>query len=1060
MPADNDTSHERKLVTILAADVAGYSRLMADDEVATMQTLTDYRAVFTERVTAHKGRVVDTAGDSVLAIFDSVVEAVQAAVDIQRDLATANETLPGHRKMHFRIGVNLGDIIVRDDGTIYGDGVNVAARLEALAEPGGVMVAEDVHRYVEGKLDVGLEDAGEHEVKNIAKPVRAYRVLAEGEASPAKPIKARTRIAIAVATIAVIAIFAGVAAWQYLSEPVGRDDGESAVAETADALPSLPSGPAIAVLAFDNLSGDPEQDYFADGLAEDILTRLATFRDIRVIGRNSSFQYKGKAVDVRKIGQELGADFVLEGSVRRDENSIRVSVQLLETGDGGHAWAKTYDRDLSASSIFAIQDEITEQVASALGGTWGAIAVSEVRSAQGAPTDNLESYECLLVAKHYALQATPELHLTARDCLQEVVAREPKYVDALVWLGQMYMEETWSGYNPRDTGPLPLEAAFDALIEAIRLDPNHQKGLSVLAWAYFSDGNDEQFYDMARRSVATNPDNTETLTEMAMWIGYSGRWDESKVLATRLRSLGAEVPSWHNYTEFNYHYRDKDYAAAAASARATLEIEHWAGPWYLALAYAGMGEDDKAIDALTMARDLEPDLSTETVRGMVEALFLDQTHIALLTNGHAELLEIEQGRAPSRPVIAVLPFDNMSGDPEQEYFADGITEDIITRLAQFPDILVLGRNTTFQFKGQAVDIPTIAEKLSADYVVEGSIRRGGDTVRVTAQLLDSEDGTHLWAETYDRALDPANLFAVQDEITTAIASRIGDPYGEIGQEEFRRLDRQAPRHVSSYDCVLRYFDYNFNLVLDSFFEARNCLKKAVEDEPDYAEALALLAAMYIEEIAFGYDPTSDATLDEALRLLEKATALDPRSGLVRAQLARGLYMTNDLNRAVREIDEAMRLAPNNLEVTSLATWISAYIGEYERSDALMDVVRKMNPNFPPWMNWMPAYAHMARGENTEAIALAEMTQMGWQDWTHAFIAAAHCLNGDIAEGRASLDAALEIDPDLADTYWSETYFWMKGSGPRPIIDAVGAGLEACGWDVPPDPGPEAFAPVQ
>ena len=333
-------------------------------------------------------------------------------------------------------------------------------------------------------------------------------------------------------------------------------------------------------------------------------------------------------------------------------------------------------------------------------------------------------------------------------------------------------------------------------------------------------------------------------------------------------------------------------------------------------------------------------------------------------------------------------------------------------------------------------------------------------MRVTAQLLEGEDGTHLWAETYDRALDPTNLFAVQDEITAAIAGRIGDPYGEVGQEEFRRSDRRAPKHVSSYGCVLRYFDYQLNFRPESFFETRDCLKKAVEIEPDYAEALAYLAVMYIEEIAFGFDPTGDATFDEALRLLEKASALDPRSGLVRAQLAIGLYMTNDLNRAVRELDEALRLAPNNQEVNVRAIQILAYIGEYERSNALMDDLKKMNPNYPPWLNWMPAYAHLARGENTEAIALLEMTQMGWQDWTRAFIAAAHCLNGDIAEGQASLEVALEIDPDLADTYWSETYFWIKGPGSRPMIDAVEAGLEACGWDVPPDPGPEAFAPVQ
>ena len=216
MPTDNDESHERKLVTILAADVAGYSRLMADDDVATMRTLTAYREVFTEHVTGHKGRIVDTAGDSVLAIFDSVIEAVQAAVDVQRQLADRNEWLAGQRKMHFRIGVNLGDIIVRDGGTIYGDGLNVAARLEGLAAPGAVMISEDVHRYVDGKLDVGLEDAGEHEVKNIAKPVRAYRVLLDGsETAPASTMgKPLLRRPVIMSGLVGALVVIGLVAWQ------------------------------------------------------------------------------------------------------------------------------------------------------------------------------------------------------------------------------------------------------------------------------------------------------------------------------------------------------------------------------------------------------------------------------------------------------------------------------------------------------------------------------------------------------------------------------------------------------------------------------------------------------------------------------------------------------------------------------------------------------------------------------------------------------------------------------------------------------------------------------
>ena len=266
MPTDTDDSHARKLVAILAADVAGYSKLMADDEVATMRTLTAYREVFAEHVTGHKGRIVDTAGDSVLATFESVVEAVEAAVDVQRDLAERNEVLSGHRKMHFRIGVNLGDIIVRDDGTIYGDGVNIAARLESLAEPGGVMIGDFARLGVEGKLNVGLEDAGEHEVKNIEKPVRAWRVLLDGSevASPAHvhPMPRALRRPKVIAGLAVaLAVAAGFVVWGVTVRV------ETPQMVTADGMPTddpvlaMPTGPSIAVLPFDNLSGDPEDEF-------------------------------------------------------------------------------------------------------------------------------------------------------------------------------------------------------------------------------------------------------------------------------------------------------------------------------------------------------------------------------------------------------------------------------------------------------------------------------------------------------------------------------------------------------------------------------------------------------------------------------------------------------------------------------------------------------------------------------------------------------------------------------------------------------------------------------
>jgi adenylate cyclase len=297
----------RKLAAILSADAVGYTRLMADDESETLRALNEFRDLFRKRIEAHGGRLIDTAGDSVLAEFPSAVEAVDCAVEIQRELGKRNAQLADHRRMQFRIGINLGDVIEQKDGTIYGDGVNVAARLQTLAEPAGICISGTAFDQVEGKLPLQFKFIGEQQVKNIAKPVRVYLVQSEMR--------------------------------------------NSATASTL----AMPTGPSIAVLPLTNMSGDPKEDYFSDGLTEDIITALSRFKQLFVIARNSTFKYKGRAVDVREISKDLGVQYVLEGSVRRSGERIRVTAQLIEAGSAAHVWAETFDRKLE--DVFAVQDE-------------------------------------------------------------------------------------------------------------------------------------------------------------------------------------------------------------------------------------------------------------------------------------------------------------------------------------------------------------------------------------------------------------------------------------------------------------------------------------------------------------------------------------------------------------------------------------------------------------------------------------------------------------------------------------------------------------------------------
>ena len=308
----------RKLEAILAADVAGYSRLMQDDDEATVATLEAYRAVFREKIQAHHGRVVDMAGDSVLAVFEAATGAVRAAFEIQGVLAERNEALPEARRMRFRIGVNLGEVIERPDGTVYGDGVNIAARLESIGEPGGVTVSGTVFDQVKNRVQLGFDFIGEQEVKNIAELVRAYRVVAEGTRSASADRNASEHLE------------ACGDRWCSCCRRADRGGGHLCIPHVASRHRALPDKPSIAVLPFQNMSGDPAEDWYSDGLTETLITDLSKLRHLFVIARNSSFTYKGKAVDARQVGRELGVRYLLEGSVQRAAERVRINAQLIE----------------------------------------------------------------------------------------------------------------------------------------------------------------------------------------------------------------------------------------------------------------------------------------------------------------------------------------------------------------------------------------------------------------------------------------------------------------------------------------------------------------------------------------------------------------------------------------------------------------------------------------------------------------------------------------------------------------------------------------------------------
>ena len=1044
---------QRKLAAILAADAAGYSRLMAEDDRATVAAVKQAREVFRERIEAHGGRLVDTAGDSVLAEFRSDVEAVQCAVEVQEKLAEINAPVAAERRMLFRIGVNTGDVIEEADGTLYGDGVNVAARLEGLAEPGSINISARVHDDVEGKVDVGFVDIGEHEVKNIARPVRSYRVVAAGEAVPA-PAKPRPRFlpwrTAAAATVVILAVVL----WQTFGpqtselEPVAEDQAVS------DPILAMPSGPSIMVLPFENLSGDPEQDYFANGMTEDVITALSRFQSLRVLGSTTSFAIDGENIDSRTIGERTGARFLLQGSIRREQPVLRIGVRLIDTRSGEQVWGDQIDGDLTANGVFELTDQVTRAVAAFVADEFsGAVTMALAPDARGDAAESLESYECIMHFYQYLQLLEQSVWQSAKECLSRTVVEDPGYAQAHAALSGLLVDGYIQGFGGDES---VVERAEALARRAVDLNPSSQLVRFSLAYIHFYRHERVPFLAEMERTLALNPNSAYYLGAIGWALAFAGEWERGEALIDKAVKLNPIYPHWYHYPTVIGRYRAGNYEGALTEA-AKIDIpDFFWTPMVKAAALGQLQRDSEAREQIDKLLELNPDFENRAAEYVGFYVF-DESVVAHLIEGLHKAGLPDPFVAPSRPVIAVLPFDNLSGDPSQEYFADGITEDIITRLAQYPDILVLGRNTTFQFKGQAVDIPAIAETLGADYVVEGSIRRGGDTVRVTAQLLRAEGAGHVWAETYDKVLDPTNLFAIQDEITRAIASTIGDLYGVISKAELQLASRHEPASLSSYECILRGHEYNRDFNPSNHLIYRGCLENVVAEEPDYGEAVAFLGGVYLMEVVFGFNPTPESSLERALEYTQRGVSIAPTSGSARVQYARALLYNNQPQRAVQEAEEALRLAPDIVDVLSGATDVFQLAGAYDRADEIFERTAKLNPNYPAWQNWHPAKSHLSRGEYAEVEKRAQLTRMDWWYWTLAFVASAQCGQGNVEQGIKSLDKALELNPNLADIYWAEVYFFNKGPDVRPMINHLSAGLEACGWEVPPDPGREAFA---
>ncbi len=504
---------ERRLAAIFAADVVGYSRLMGKDEEGTLRTLNAHlKELIEPLISSHHGRMVKTTGDGLLVEFPSVVDAVHCAVAFQEGMAERTANAPQDQRIAFRIGINIGDVIVQDDD-VFGDGVNVAARLEGLADAGGICISRAARDQIRDKVDYGLEDLGEVEVKNIARPVRAFRVHPDTDSRlfPVAQSRAMSRRRKILAALALSLLFIGggllwVKPWQNTVEAASVD---------RMAYP-LPDKPSVAVLPFTNMSDDKDQEYFADGIAEDIITDLSKVSGIFVVARNSSFTYKGKAVKVRQIAEELGVRYVLEGSVRRAGSKVRITANLIDVINGKHLWADRYDRDIK--DIFAVQSEVTEQVVKAMAVTLNANELDRVFQKYAA---NIDAYSAFVRARRLVDPPGRESIVLAQQLFRRAIQLDPKFAGGYAGLSFSYSSKARLRFGPDPEEDARLSLQFAR--KAIQVDRNFAWSHIALGGAYLALGNHDAAVEAVREAIRLQPNGYEENLFAGFYLTFAGQ---------------------------------------------------------------------------------------------------------------------------------------------------------------------------------------------------------------------------------------------------------------------------------------------------------------------------------------------------------------------------------------------------------------------------------------------------------------------------------------------------------------------------------------------------------
>ncbi|MCJ7754207.1 MAG: protein kinase, partial [Thermoanaerobaculales bacterium] len=665
----------------------------------------------------------------------------------------------------------------------------------------------------------------------------------------------------------------------------------------------------VAVLPFKYTGGDADLTALAEGLSEDIVTGLSRFSYLRVIARSSTLKYASGSIDVREVGDELGARYVLEGSLRRAGKKLRLAVQLVDTDSGAHLWAEAYDRDFDAEDIFALQDELVPRIVSTVADTHGVLPRSMGEALRSCSPNELSPYEAVLRSFSYFERVTADELAAARTALELAVQKAPDYADAWAMLALLCAQEYGQGFKLL---PDPLESGANAARRAVEAGTSNPLAHFSLAQVLFFQKEFGAFRNAATRAAELNPMDGNSIAFLGELLTYAGDSERGLELAGRAKQLNPNHPGWYWYADYFHAYRERDYPAALAIAQKVNLPDHWGQQVAIAVACGQLGDRKAAGKALKRLLEFRPDFAgiarqeyakwwdAELVEQMLDGLRKAGLEIPPAPGSEVSLAGADESPGPASGAaradegfwIAVLPFKYRGSDPDVETLADGLADEIVSGLSRFSFLRVIASTSTAKYAGEASEAGSVGRELGARYVIEGSIRKAGSTLRVSAQLVDTDSGAHLWAETYERPFLPEAVFELQDDLVPRIVSTVGDAHGILPHTMSELLRSKPSDQLTPYEAVLRSFGYGYRRTPEEHAAVRAALERAVEQAPRYADALAMLALVYADEHSHGYNKRPDP-IGRALQAARRAAEAAPSNAMALNALAWAMFFSKE-----------------------------------------------------------------------------------------------------------------------------------------------------------------------